>query len=482
MPSHRADTPADAPTIVPTRPTASSPHQRRRELRRAGDDGGAGAATAGGPGRPVAAGALTPRAARTDAAYPSRRQVHAFARTAHGSGRGGTALLERETTPDHPVTWGAVALDPLFVTRSGRQPADGWVVAEPLGGQRSTRRPPARPPVPRRSSPGETPQDVDPPAPWPASGPMRHVAAVPAPSLHSVRRACDVAGAPDVTRVTPTHGGRVRAVRRETAVPTASAGRRPGLSLPQVGIVGALGLATIAVPLTGAFGVAPPAKGDSGTVTAVAGALAPLPPFPLASRPPVTALDDARLLPDEEPAASIPARLAAPHILLVGGSVSRSNERSVLPGCNDQTPDVGGVLNGQLPASMLCTLWDPRRQLRSDAAVAIAKLNIAYQQQFGHPMCFNDAYRSLAQQIKVKAERGGFAARPGTSEHGWGLAVDLCDGVDGGPSSPTYQWMRENAPFYGWDNPAWAQAGGAGPYEPWHWEFFPGEKDTSPGD
>jgi LAS superfamily LD-carboxypeptidase LdcB len=131
---------------------------------------------------------------------------------------------------------------------------------------------------------------------------------------------------------------------------------------------------------------------------------------------------------------------------------------------------------------MLCTLWDPRRQLRSDAAVAIAKLNIAYQQRFGHSICLSDAYRSLTQQVRVKAERGGFAARPGTSEHGWGLAADLCDGVDQGSGSSTYQWLRTNAPLYGWDNPTWARPGGAGPYEPWHWEYLPGEDKPSSGD
>src|SRR5204862_339986 len=148
---------------------------------------------------------------------------------------------------------------------------------------------------------------------------------------------------------------------------------------------------------------------------------------PVVPQPPVTALDDPRLLPDPEPAASVPARLAAPRVLLVGGPASRSNERSVLPGCNGQVPDVVGIQNGQLPASMLCTLWDPKRQLRSDAAVAIAKLNLAYQKHFGHSICFTDAYRSLAAQYRIKAQRGSFAARPGTSEHGWGLAADLCD-------------------------------------------------------
>lgn len=452
MPSHRADTPADAPTTVRTGPTATAPQQRRRDLRTAEQNGG------------------------SDVAFPSRRQVHTFARSGQEAGRGGTALLERETPADHTVTWGAVALDPLFVTRHGQQLADGWVVAEPVRGKRP-RQPSPRRMVPPQARPGSAHPDAG-DAPFDAVTAEEPAAPPPpVPLLDRVWRA------PDIARPAPTRAGRVRLVRREAAAVTPSAvGRRPALGLPQVGIVGALGLATIAVPLTGAFAVAPPAKTDSGSVSAAAAALAPLPPFPLASLPPVTALGDARLLPDEEPAASVPARLAAPRVLLVGGSVSRSNERSVLPGCNGQIPYVTSVLNGQLPASMLCTLWDSRRQLRSDAAVAIAKLNIAYQQQFGHPMCFNDAYRSLTQQIRVKAERGGFAARPGTSEHGWGLAVDLCDGVDAGPGSPTYQWMRENAPFYGWNNPTWAQAGGAGPYEPWHWEYFPGVKDQSSGD
>jgi hypothetical protein len=284
-------------------------------------------------------------------------------------------------------------------------------------------------------------------------------------------------------RRAPTRSARQRGQVGLVPVPEPAPARRgSSFGVPHVGIVGALGLATIAVPLTGAFAVAPPAKEVSGSVGSAASALAPLPPFPLASPPPLTALDDPRLLPDEEPAASVPARLAAPRVLLVGGPVSRSNERSVLPGCDGQVPDVSGVQNGELPASMLCTLWDPKRQLRSDAAVAIAKLNIAYQQHFGHAMCFTDAYRSLQRQFSVKAERGGLAARPGTSEHGWGLAVDLCDGVQGGSSSPTYEWLRENAPFYGWQNPRWAFPGGAGPLEPWHWEYFPGEKDQSSGD
>ncbi len=255
--------------------------------------------------------------------------------------------------------------------------------------------------------------------------------------------------------------------------------RRAINTLPQAGIAGALGLATIAVPLAGALGLVPGARQSTATGhAAAAAALTPLPPVAPVVTPSLTAtltaLGDRRLLPQEAPVAEVPNALAARRIrVTASGRASRSTTRSVLPGCDGKVPDLRGIQNGRLPASMLCTLWDPKRQLRSDAAVAIAKLNVSYKKRFGHPMCFNDAYRSLSQQYRIKALRGGYAARPGTSEHGLGLAVDLCDGVEDGAGSATYGWLREHAPGYGWQNPAWARRCGSGPYEPWHWEYKP---------
>jgi hypothetical protein len=443
VPSHRADTPPDAPTTVRTRPSAH-PQQRRRDLRE----------------RPARAHRPTPSGglswlddAAATRALPGQRTITVPAPTVPSS---------RPTRT--PETWGALALEPLFVNGTALEQA-GWVLAEPADDE-------ATDDATRDATADAAVDGMAAPEPRPAPPRLDQVWRDARPSAGGV--------ATSAGRRVATRSALQRAQLR--LAPEPAAGRRTGtFGLPHVSIAGALGLATIAVPLTGAFGVVPGAKAPSGTVTAAASALAPLPPFPLASRPPVTALDDPRLLPDEQPAASVPARLAAPRVLLVGGPVSRSNERSVLPGCNGQVPNIA-LQNGQLPASILCTLWDPKRQLRADAAVAIAKLNIAYQQHFGHPMCFTDAYRSLQAQFRVKAERGGFAARPGTSEHGWGLAVDLCDGVEAGASSASYQWLRENAPFYGWQNPPWALPGGAGPFEPWHWEYFPGEKDQSSGD
>ena len=58
---------------------------------------------------------------------------------------------------------------------------------------------------------------------------------------------------------------------------------------------------------------------------------------------------------------------------------------------------------------------------------------------------------------------------PGTSNHGWGQAVDLSGGIQSFGSAE-FTWMQANAGKYGWKPPEWAQAGGSKP-EPWHWEY-----------
>jgi len=154
-------------------------------------------------------------------------------------------------------------------------------------------------------------------------------------------------------------------------------------------------------------------------------------------------------------------------------SVSRSTEREALPGC-DGEPRYGSS-NGAIPADDLCTLWDGANMLRGDAAVAIAELNQNYRAALGTDLCITDSYRTLAEQRRLAATKGGLAAAPGTSNHGWGLAVDLCTSVTN--SSTAMSWLRANGPTFGWTNPDWALRGGSGPYEPWHWEYLPGTKE-----
>lgn len=47
----------------------------------------------------------------------------------------------------------------------------------------------------------------------------------------------------------------------------------------------------------------------------------------------------------------------------------------------------------------------------------------------------------------------------------------LRDGVDSFGTS-THEWMRANAPLFGWFHPAWPQQGGSKP-EAWHRGFSP---------
>lgn len=155
-------------------------------------------------------------------------------------------------------------------------------------------------------------------------------------------------------------------------------------------------------------------------------------------------------------------------------AVSRSAFRPVLPGCDGRVTS-DDYANGQMPADELCALtFAPGHHLRADAAVALARLNIAYRARFHQNLCLTDSYRSLASQASLAARKPGLAARPGTSEHGMGLAVDLCDGVQT-YRSVRYDWMRANAPTFGWQNPAWAVPPSSRE-EPWHWEYVVGER------
>lgn len=149
--------------------------------------------------------------------------------------------------------------------------------------------------------------------------------------------------------------------------------------------------------------------------------------------------------------------------------VSRSEEREILPGCDGEAGTASA--NGQLPQGDLCYLWDGGTQLRADAAEALAELNAMWVTRFGTDLCLSSGYRTLAEQRAVKAQKGGLAAPAGRSNHGWGLAVDLCSSQTTGAQ---WEWLNENAPVFGWENPAWAQPGGSGPYERWHWEYTKG--------
>ncbi|GAB3908733.1 hypothetical protein GCM10027612_83400 [Microbispora bryophytorum subsp. camponoti] len=125
--------------------------------------------------------------------------------------------------------------------------------------------------------------------------------------------------------------------------------------------------------------------------------------------------------------------------------------------------------NGLLPKTILCPLPQAGEELRADAAIAFADLNIAYKKRFGASMCISDSYRNLGEQQSIYYQRPGFAATPGKSNHGLGLAVDLCGGVQSF-RSVQFNWLEANSKRYGWIHPDWSYHS---PFEPWHWEYDP---------
>lgn len=135
--------------------------------------------------------------------------------------------------------------------------------------------------------------------------------------------------------------------------------------------------------------------------------------------------------------------------------------------------------NGAIPEDELCTLpFAPGHRLQCEAAEALDRLAAAYAQDTGKVLGVASSYRTYEEQVEVKRMRGWLAARPGTSMHGRGLAVDLADmGGLGEFDRPAYLWMKENAGRFGWYHPQAMEPGGSGPPEPWHWEFKPASAD-----
>jgi hypothetical protein len=192
------------------------------------------------------------------------------------------------------------------------------------------------------------------------------------------------------------------------------------------------------------------------------------PAFPRVADKAGIGVEALHVVPRAQLRADVPELLAAKRNMVVSRA-SRAGQRSVLPGCTGIAPETDAA-NGQIPTDTLCTLWDHKNMLRADAAVAFAKMNVAFKQNFDDNLCITDSYRTLAEQYRLRSIKPGLAAQAGKSNHGLGVAVDLCDGVEKGAGA-RFQWLRTNAGDFGWTNPDWAQPGGPGPYEPWHWEY-----------
>ena len=155
------------------------------------------------------------------------------------------------------------------------------------------------------------------------------------------------------------------------------------------------------------------------------------------------------------------------------------------------------VENGRLPDNILFTVEEGLRKLNADqtpeelgiptqdssnrpikfikeAIVPFIKLAMKYYNDFEEPISISDSYRSYDRQVEIKtaAATAAYAAVPGTSNHGWGVAFDVngtySDTDKDGKSSfeerkktKVYKWLSKNG--QGFVNPESIREG-------WHWE------------
>ena len=133
----------------------------------------------------------------------------------------------------------------------------------------------------------------------------------------------------------------------------------------------------------------------------------------------------------------------------------------------------GGYHNGRIPPDVLCPInASGSHRLRCDAAEAFIAMDAAHRAALGRAIPVTDSYRDYDAQVEVYRRKPHLAARPGTSNHGWALAVDISVG---GFNGEVFAWLQANAHRYGWHHPPWARIDGSKP-EPWHWEYAGGDR------
>lgn len=131
----------------------------------------------------------------------------------------------------------------------------------------------------------------------------------------------------------------------------------------------------------------------------------------------------------------------------------------------------GEYSNGKVPEDNLKELLTVRgHELRHDAAIMFDLMCVDFLEEFGHPIGLTDSYRPYESQVSLKERKPGLAAEPGTSNHGWGLAIDM-SGQASKWDTPERKWLIDNGWKYGWFSPTWAQKDSSRP-ESWHFEYM----------
>jgi LAS superfamily LD-carboxypeptidase LdcB len=125
--------------------------------------------------------------------------------------------------------------------------------------------------------------------------------------------------------------------------------------------------------------------------------------------------------------------------------------------------DLAAYGNGKIPSSALEQVGTTRHKLWAPAAESLTKM-IDDAKKDGVHIGITDSYRPYTEQVDLARRKGlysqgGLAAKPGTSEHGWGMATDL------DLNSSALSWMKQNGEKYGFVNNV--------ARESWHWAYKP---------
>lgn len=119
--------------------------------------------------------------------------------------------------------------------------------------------------------------------------------------------------------------------------------------------------------------------------------------------------------------------------------------------------------NGMLDQTVLAPIDSAsgEYQLNKVAAADYNKM-VAAAKEDGISWEIDNSYRDIEKQQELANKlglysQGGLAAAPGTSNHGWGSALDLK--IKSG--DPAHTWLKDNAVRFGFSTI---------PREPWHWE------------
>ena len=116
--------------------------------------------------------------------------------------------------------------------------------------------------------------------------------------------------------------------------------------------------------------------------------------------------------------------------------------------------------NGRIPLSAMVRVGKELNGsvawLRPDAAAAW-RAAVAAAAKDGVTLTITDSYRTYAQQVATSLDGGAPSADPGTSNHGWGIALDIGEGAQ-------REWMAKNGSRFGFEVLT-------DPNEPWHFDF-----------